>query len=160
MRSPALATSKNGTWAGPPTCQMGTFFQIPLALTMPISNNFSQSSEAPLKLEIVPKGDFKKVPILQVGWSAPPIFSMQTAEASGKYLRDSVCAHEDQVLTILRTGCGNQITTLYSIRNRLAGWRFDCRNLYIIFLQYLHNLLLNYIIKTKPILTSEDILKP
>ena len=24
----------------PPTCKMGTFFQIPLALTMPISNNF------------------------------------------------------------------------------------------------------------------------
>ena len=28
------------TGAGPPTCKMGTFFQIPLALTMPISNNF------------------------------------------------------------------------------------------------------------------------
>ena len=26
--------------AGLPTCKMGTFFQIPLALTMPISNNF------------------------------------------------------------------------------------------------------------------------
>ena len=29
-----------GAEAGPPMCKMGTFFHIPLALTMPISNNF------------------------------------------------------------------------------------------------------------------------
>ena len=34
-----------GAGAGPPTCKMGTFFHIPLALTIPISNNF-QSNRA------------------------------------------------------------------------------------------------------------------
>ena len=29
-----------GAGACPPTCKMGTFFHIPLALTMPINNNF------------------------------------------------------------------------------------------------------------------------
>ena len=29
-----------GTGEDPTTCKLGTFFQIPLTLTMPISNNF------------------------------------------------------------------------------------------------------------------------
>ena len=41
-----------GAGVGPPTCKMGTFFQIPLALIMPISNNFqlNGASEESLKL--------------------------------------------------------------------------------------------------------------
>ena len=41
-----------GAGAGPPTCKMGTFFQIPLPLTTPISNNFqlNGASEESLKL--------------------------------------------------------------------------------------------------------------
>ena len=35
-----ITGSVGGTGAVPPTCKMGTFFQIPLALTMPIGNIF------------------------------------------------------------------------------------------------------------------------
>ena len=35
-----IAGSVGGAGTGPPTCEMGTFFHIPLALTMPTSNNF------------------------------------------------------------------------------------------------------------------------
>ena len=35
-----ITGSVGGAGAGPPTLKMGTFFHIPLALTMPISNNF------------------------------------------------------------------------------------------------------------------------
>ena len=35
----------SGAGTGPPTCKMGTFFHIPLALTMAINNNF-QLNEA------------------------------------------------------------------------------------------------------------------
>ena len=46
-----------GAEAGQPTCNMGTFFQIPLTLTMPISNNFklNGATEQSLKLWLLQK---------------------------------------------------------------------------------------------------------
>ena len=32
-----------GAGVGPPICKLGTFYQIPLALTMPISNDFQSN---------------------------------------------------------------------------------------------------------------------
>ena len=37
-----------GAGEDPPTCKMGTFFQIPLALTMPIGNNLQLNGPLPL----------------------------------------------------------------------------------------------------------------
>ena len=92
-----ITGSAGGAGAGPPTCKMGTFFHIPLALTMPISNNFQSrrasgetpklwvlqfqslgvSPEAPFNWKLLPigiisvKGIWKNAPILQVVGPAP-----------------------------------------------------------------------------------------
>ena len=111
-------------WAGQErahlcTCKFGTFFQIPLALTIPISNNFqlNETSEETL------------IWVLLEFWSYPNYFSQKISFSCGKVFKPLFFLFKTGLY--LRRASNKEFAVRYSRRNLVMpilvfSWKRCC----------------------------------